>query len=124
MPLSDLFGATVAQAIAWLVTFGVSAGVSYALGWFPNLDPKISNSIKLVISAMLVAGVSAIATQIPDAFMGLKLLDAAVAIAVAVFNAISGVKFGAVKAEMHISEQITAREIIAANVAPTARIIE
>jgi hypothetical protein len=109
MLLSDLLNLTVAQVFVWLTTVGIAAGVAYALGWFPNLDPFVRNVIATVLTAALVAAVTALASFIPDTFMQLKVIDAAFALVAALAAIVGGWKFGSLKASVHFIEAHEAR---------------
>jgi hypothetical protein len=99
--MSDVLSMTVAQVIAWLCSAGIAGFIAYGLGFFPDLDERIKKVIQVVFGAVLVAGVTAIASLIPDQYLGMKVIDAAVALVSALFAVIAGGQFGAFKAEVH-----------------------
>ncbi len=103
MNLSDFLNITIAQALQWLVTAGVAAGVAYALEWL-DWDETVEKIIGAVATAMLIAGVVAMQQFIPTSWLGMKLIDAAFAIAVALAAIVGGWKFGAMKAETQFIE--------------------
>ena len=105
MNWSDLFNSTVAQGIAWLVSFGIAAGVSYALGWFPNLDDKAKKALQGVVIATLAAFVTAVANLIPQTWLDLRIFDALVALISLLVNA-GGSMFGGYKANQHLVDNL------------------
>ncbi len=100
MAISDVLYLTVAQATAWLAATGIAGLVAYGLGFIPLAD-DVKRVIQAVVSAMLVAGVTALAAFIPDSFMALKLIDAAFVLLGAVVSLVGGAQYGGLKSLAH-----------------------
>ncbi len=101
--MSELLSTTVAQAIAWLIAFGIAGAVAYVLGWFPNVPASVKNIVATVTVAALVAIVTALASFIPPTWLDMKILDAVIALVALVFSG-AGWKFGAFKVVSHRAE--------------------
>lgn len=95
MPDNFLFS-TLATFLAWLAAFGVSAAVAYALNAFPQLPESARQTLQVVLVAMLSAGVSAVATQIPQAWLDKTVLEALIFLVSAGVSE-AGVIFGRLK---------------------------
>lgn len=89
---SEFLNTTVAQAIAWILSVGISALVAYGVQWLP-VDEAIKKIINAVVSVMLVAGVTALASFIPESWLALRLVDAAFALITLIIGIVGGVKF-------------------------------
>lgn len=97
--VSDILTMTVAQALAWLATFGIAAGVAYLLARV-EWDEKIEKAIQVFAVAVLTAFLTAATSLVPPAWMDKKLVDAAVALIAFLFN-FGGAQFGKYGATMH-----------------------
>lgn len=103
MNLSDLFSVTLSQGVAWLVSFGIAALVAYVLGWFPSLSEGAKKIISGVAVATLAAFVTAVANNVPQTWMDMKLFDAAVAL-ISIVVGMAGSLFGGFKANTHYTQ--------------------
>ncbi len=110
MLASDVLNVTVAQALAWLTSFGIAAAVAYVLGGLPNLNDNVKRVIQVVASAMLIAGVTAVAQFIPQSWLDMRLVDCAIVL-FGVFVTWAGVWFGSLKGMQHASARISARSL-------------
>jgi len=95
---SDLFTITIAQAIAWLVGTGIALGVSFGLGFITFIPDKAKAIINAVLVAALTAGLTALASFIPDQWLGMKLIDAVFALIAMLLSGWGATKFGTFKA--------------------------
>lgn len=100
--LSDLLTMTVAQAIAWILAVGIAGLVAYGVQWLP-LNDFWKNVVQVVAVAVLTAAVTSIASFIPDAWLGMKLIDALFALLTMIVGSIGSVKFFAAKARAHVN---------------------
>lgn len=114
-PISELLNLTLAQAIAWVVSTGVFAVVSYALAWFPSLGENTRKILYAVLSAMLIAGVTAIAQFIPDQYLLMKIIDVVVALIASISGLYAANRFAEYKAVCHADEMNMAIEALEAN---------
>lgn len=103
MQISEILFITVSQLFA-LAPGAIAFALSYALGWFPNLDERISNGIKVVATATALALVGYVATLLPDSFMQLKVIDAVLMVLGGLAASVGGIKFGAVYAKTQALE--------------------
>ena len=110
---SDLMNATIAQGIAWLIAFGVTAAVAYTLNQFPALDAKIKTAIGGVVTVMLVAGVTALGALIPQEWMDQTIFGGAIALLTLLVNT-AGHYFGSLKGQEHYVARVDVRQQIAA----------
>jgi hypothetical protein len=99
---SVLFNATVAQAVAWILSVGIVALVAYGVQYLP-WGENVKKIINAVAVAVLTAGVSALATFIPDSWMQLKLIDAAFALITLLIANWGAIKFSTGKAKQHLA---------------------
>jgi len=95
---SDLLTITIAQAIAWLTSTGVALGVSFGLGFITFIPNKAKTIINTVLVAALTAGLTALASFIPDQWLGMKLIDAVFALIAMLLSGWGATRFGTFKA--------------------------
>lgn len=77
--MSDILTSTLAQAITWLTSFGIAAGISYLLNRV-EWDERLEKAINVVAVALLTALVTAVSSLIPPTWMDKTVLSAIIAI--------------------------------------------
>lgn len=99
---SDFLSVTIAQVIAWVVGSGILLVVTYGLEHLDFIPESAKPIIKSVLIATLTAAVTALAANIPDSWMAMKVIDAIFAIVAMLFSGWGVVKYAEFKALEHI----------------------
>lgn len=109
--MPDVLTTTLAQAIQWVIVFGVPAGVAYFLGWI-GLPEGVKNFVKVVAVAAIAAGTVAGVTFVPQAYLDMTLVNLAFA-AISALLASAGIKFGVFKFTQHYAAYLGAQQTLA-----------
>lgn len=110
---AEWLNATVAQAVAWLIAFGISAAIAYVLNQFPNLDTKVKTAIGSIVTAVLIAGATAIGNLIPQEWLDKTIFDAVIAVLTLIING-AGLFVGGLKGSEHFTARMLVRSKVAA----------